>query len=277
VKNFEMLELESRRHFSASAHIDAGVLHVDGDKFVRNTIVVGNTADGLSVDVSIHSGLKTFHSTFLLSTPITSLFIRGGFARDTITIDSTNSAFALPTIIDGRFGNDTITASDEDDTIIGGFGNDIINAGEGTNIVRGGFGNDVITTGSGNDKIDGNFGNDMITSGGGSDTVAGGFGNDVIDSGAGSDLVFGGRGNDNISGNNGNDTLWGGAGNDIINGNAGNDTLGGVLGHNSLIGGAGADTFRVTDLTRNPSNDYDTAQDTLINVHDDDGGDAPVI
>src|SRR4051794_22700649 len=103
-------QLESRRLFAGSAHIALGVLTVKGDAFARNTIVVSNSADGLSVDVSIQAAGKTVQASFLNSLPITSVLIRGGFGKDTITIDQTNSAVALDTVIDGRFGNDTIVA-----------------------------------------------------------------------------------------------------------------------------------------------------------------------
>jgi Ca2+-binding RTX toxin-like protein len=267
---FSLEQLESRRLLTVSAHLVFGSLHVAGNAFLANDIAVGNSADGLTVDVNIHwttlAGVaKSFSKSFDISR-VLNLDIHGGVKADTVTIDQSHSLFAKKTIVDTFLGNDTITAGDEDDRIAGGAGDDKIDAGNGDNIVRGLLGNDTIITGSGNDKINGGPGDDSIDSGSGDDTIVGGAGNDSISAGDGNDKVFGGPGIDTILGNPGNDTLWGGAGDDSIVGGPGNDTLGGVIGQNHLIGGTGHDVFVVRSLTLNPDNDFSASEDTVIKV-----------
>jgi Ca2+-binding RTX toxin-like protein len=112
--------------------------------------------------------------------------------------------------------------------------------------------------------IDGKGGDDVITGGDGDDVISGKGGNDVIHGMGGNDLIFGRHGNDTLTGDEGNDTMWGGVGDDNLDGGNGDDKLGGIVGHNVLTGGAGADTFVVRSLSDNPSNDYNSAEDTLI-------------
>ncbi len=275
--------LESRRLLSASAFLSHGVLHVNGGNASQN-IVVGTSADNSAVTVAINTGKKNgvnknFSGSFPLSLGITRVDINGGNGADTITIDQSLRPFSIATRINGGNGNDTITAGDEADTIDGGNGNDIINAGNGNNTVRGGNGNDSLTAGTGNDRINGANGKDSISAGDGNDTVLGGNGKDFIDAGAGNDLVYGGTGDDTLLGGDGNDRLWGDLGNDSVVGGSGDDTLGGVLGNNTLLGGAGNDKFHVRSLSKDPVNDYNPAEDTLIVVphkNDDGGGTPPV-
>jgi len=258
--------LESRRML-AVAHLVGTSLHIGGEFAFANTIVVGNSADGLQVNVSIswtnaHGVPKSLQKSFLLE-KIKSVIIHGGRRDDTITIDQTHSVFAERALILGFGGNDIITGGDEADRIDGGLGNDTINAGAGLNTVRGGAGNDTIIAGADGNRIDGGVGNDSITSGAGDDILVGGLGNDTIEAGDGNDKVFGGPGDDAMAGGIGNDTLWGGAGNDSIDGGVGDDTLGGVAGRNTLLGGAGSDTFIVRSLAGNPTNDFDVLSDVL--------------
>jgi Ca2+-binding RTX toxin-like protein len=169
-----------------------------------------------------------------------------------------------------------------------------INAGSGTviksfdktkvNLVRiiGGSKADTITIDQSTSlfaiktRIHGKEGNDTITTGNELDTIGGGLGTDVINSGGGNDLVFGGRDNDTLTGGEGNDTLWGGKGNDSIEGGNGDDKLGGFYGTNVLHGTAGRDTFVSRgNLTLNPQNDYNPAEDVLKAPGSGDDGDEP--
>jgi Ca2+-binding RTX toxin-like protein len=216
IAGFDLLEkLEARALLSANAVLDDGVLRVRGIQWSPNTIVVGNSADGLSVNVSVNTlkknGVtKTFTASFPKSLGIDKVRISGGHDADTISIDQTTSAFAIKTVIEARGGNDVITGGDEED------------------VIDGGWGDDVIAGGGGNDRIRGRFGNDTL---------------------------LGGEGND---------TLWGGLGSDSIEGGNGDDVLGGVLSApNTLMGGAGHDTFWVRSLEKNPTNDFNSAEDTL--------------
>lgn len=207
--------LEARALLSANAVLEHGVLRVHGIQDSPNTIVVGNSADGLNVNVSVSSlkknGVtKTFTASFPKSLGIDKVRINGGHQDDNIRIDQTTSAFAIKTVVEGHGGKDIITAGDEDDVIVGG---------------------------------------------GGDDNLAGGGGND---------LIRGRYGNDTLAGGEGNDTLWGGVGNDSLDGGNGDDVLGGILSApNTMMGGAGHDTFWVRSLEKNPTNDFNSAEDTL--------------
>lgn len=213
---FNLIEtLEARALLSADAVLEHGVLRVHGIEDSPNTIVVGNSADGLNVNVSVstikRNGVtKTVTASFPKSLGINKVRINGGHQADTISIDQTTSAFAIKTMIDGRGGKDSITGGNEDDVIVGGAGDD---------------------------------------------NLAGGGGND---------LIFGRHGNDTLIGGDGNDTLWGGAGSDSLDGGNGDDVLGGILGApNTMMGGAGHDTFWVRDITKNPTNDFNSAEDVI--------------
>ena len=113
-------------------------------------------------------------------------------------------------------------------------------------------------------NIEGRGGKDVISGGDEDDVIVGGAGQDILSGGAGNDLIFGRAGNDTLLGGEGNDTLWGGEGSDSIDGGNGDDVLGGILGApNTLMGGAGHDTFWVRSIAKNPTNDYNAAEDFL--------------
>src|SRR3954470_9492218 len=109
---FNLVEnLEARALLSASANLDHGVLRVHGIEHAPNTIVVGNSADGLNVNVSVsamkkNGVTKTFTASFPKSLGINKVRINGGHEAGTITIDQTTSAFAIKTRIEGRGGKD---------------------------------------------------------------------------------------------------------------------------------------------------------------------------
>jgi Ca2+-binding RTX toxin-like protein len=207
--------LEGRALLSGNAVLEHGVLRVRGIEDSPNTIVVGNSADGLNVNVSVNTLKRngvtnTFTASFPKTLGIDKVRIAGGHQADTITIDQTTSAFAIKTVIEGRGGKDVIAAGDEDDVIIGGWGDDSIAAG------------------------------------------------------GGNDLVMGRAGNDTLLGGEGNDTLWGAGGSDSLDGGNGDDVLGGILGApNTMMGGAGHDTFWVRSIEKNPTNDFNAAEDTI--------------
>jgi Ca2+-binding RTX toxin-like protein len=112
--------------------------------------------------------------------------------------------------------------------------------------------------------IEGRGDKDVITAGDEDDVIVGGWGDDNLAGGGGNDLIMGRNGNDTLLGGEGNDTLWGGVGSDSVDGGNGDDVLGGILGApNTLMGGAGHDTFWVRTLEKNPTNDFNSAEDTL--------------
>lgn len=75
---------------------------------------------------------------------------------------NTHNGNALPNIIFGMGGGDTINGLGGNDYLDGGVGNDTINGGAGNDIIKGGDGNDTIIQASteGHDLVDGGDGND---------------------------------------------------------------------------------------------------------------------
>jgi len=185
----------------------------------------------------------------------------GGSGNDTITGNGNAN------LLEGRGGNDTLTA-------IGGNGN-ILRGGEGDDALIGGFGNDVQLQGNGGaDSFTGGTGADdfyidaldiSFDGGGGYDRLIvvdtngvnvalagtnmertiGGSGNDVFDgTGVATTLVMSGLGgNDTLTGSSAADQLSGGEDNDLLNGGSGDDFLFGDGGSDSFVGGAGDDRF----------------------------------
>ncbi len=183
--------LEGRTLLSANAFVDGNhVLHVRGFENLNNAITVGNNVDGTGIDISVvgtGATTKNFSTSFANTRGITRVVIVGGHLGDAITINETNSPFALKTRIEGRRGNDTINAGAENDLIAGGRGDDIINANGGDDKVFGGRGADQIDAGDGNDTVWGGLGNDV---------EIGGLGNDKLGGVAGTNVLTGGDGND---------------------------------------------------------------------------------
>ena len=86
-------------------------------------------------------------------------------------------------------GNDDVTGSSNNETIL--LGKD----------------NDVARGGGGNDEINGNNEEDVVSGGAGNDTVRGGKASDMVFGGEGNDSVYGDRGADILIGNGGADTF----------------------------------------------------------------------
>jgi Ca2+-binding RTX toxin-like protein len=195
VRSMMLETLENRALLSANAFLEGDVLHVRGAGDASNTIVVGNSADGLSVNVSINvarkNGVtKTFTGSFPVSLGINKVRISGGRANDTITIDQTNSPFAIKTRINAHNGDDVIVGGDEIDLVDAGRGNDNVSTGAGDDFVVGRAGNDTILGGEGNDRLWGGRGDDSIDGGNGNDVLGGLLGVNTLMGGAGSDTFY---------------------------------------------------------------------------------------
>ncbi|HEV8604854.1 MAG TPA: hypothetical protein VGQ99_05780 [Tepidisphaeraceae bacterium] len=173
-----MENLEARALLSANAVLEHGTLRVHGIERSPNTIVVGNSADGLNVNVSIstvkkNGVVKTFTASFPKALGVNKVRINGGHEADNISIDQTSSPFVIKTRIDGGGGADVIAGGDEDDVIIGGAGTDNISGGGGNDLVFGRHGNDTLLGGEGNDTLWGGAGSDSVDGGNGDDVLGG--------------------------------------------------------------------------------------------------------
>ena len=143
--------------------------------------------------------------------------------------------------ITGTDNRETLRGSDEDDLIEGLAGNDLLRGDDGNDALFGGAGDDTLKGGDDDDQLFGGVGNDELEGDDGNDILFGGAGNDKLEGDKGNDQLFGGAGNDELEGDDGNDILFGGAGNDELEGDRGNDILYGEAGDDSLDGNDGDD------------------------------------
>jgi Ca2+-binding RTX toxin-like protein len=175
--------------------------------------------------------------------------------------------------LEGREGNDTLTATGDDVTLEGGAGHDVFWAENFRATLEGGTGNDTLYGETGDttyvfarDATNVDLGTDVLIGEGeaeGGDTFdfsefEGNVqvnlnGGTAINVGGGKlYLTFGGQWVENVIGTDGDDTitgnarpniLAGGGGNDVMTGGAGDDTLFGNEGNDSLTGGENDDVL----------------------------------
>ncbi|MGL5508428.1 MAG: calcium-binding protein [Microcoleaceae cyanobacterium] len=124
------------------------------------------------------------------------------------TISSLNfdQVVTLPTLLEGKEGNDYLAGADSGDIINGKAGNDELQGKRGSDVLYGDAGNDtilgqkgydILNGEDGDDLLDGAKGNDILTGGAGNDTLLGGLtGNDILNGGAGKDILTGGNSRD---------------------------------------------------------------------------------
>lgn len=163
-----------------------------------------------TVTLSGGSGNDYLHGAF---GSVANLY-NGGLGDDTIVFTTTNDSLLGEGSIEG---NDKIS-------FVGGLAagatgvSFVLFDTLGDNTISGSDGNDSIVTGSGADFLQGGSvaaaaGLDV---GFGDDTLVAGGGNDYLFGGAGSDVLFGEAGDDTLQGGSGGDTLVGGEGVDIF-------------------------------------------------------------
>lgn len=209
--------LEERRLLSGAWLTEEGNLVIKGASDDVNQIEVSLSAvsdTSTSVTVKITTGpeltaTETNHSFDAGS--VKKVLVFGGKLDDTVTINALTTEegitqFTIPTRIQGRAGNDNITAGD---------GADIIHGGEGDDLINGGGANDKVFGGRGLDTINGGAGNDFLSGGGGGDSIEGEGGNDRLWGQKGINTLNGGEGDDRIFAHK-YDTYEGGEGEDWI-------------------------------------------------------------
>jgi Ca2+-binding RTX toxin-like protein len=159
------------------ATLQSGLLTVDGTN-AGDRITLRRQGATVEVDFG-DDGTPDFSFP---AADVTAVDVNAGNGDDTVRVDETNGAFAVPTTIDGGNGNDNLTAGSGNDTLIGGNGDDILNGGAGTDTLQGGNGNDTIDGNKGDDPESGGNGDDTFiwNPGEGSDTIEGQNGNDTL-------------------------------------------------------------------------------------------------
>jgi Ca2+-binding RTX toxin-like protein len=118
--------------------------------------------DGLSLILTIDErtlGTEKFTQEFTLA-EISRIEAYGGMGDDRITIH--RSLPALPTLLDGGPGRDTLEGGTGADTLRGGFGDDILLGGDGDDVLDGGHGSDTLRGGDGNDFLAATLGGDLL-------------------------------------------------------------------------------------------------------------------
>lgn len=206
--------------------------------------------------------------------------IDGGSGWDSVTLSEGGDDLLTDVeevILNGDFGNDTLTIADGTDGYIGfytdaGITLDFV---DGTNATATQGANNAFLNGyfafadsshddsfdaslagagisyygwAGDDTVTGSsFSDSLFNFSSGSFVVDAGAGDDYVSGGNGANDIVGGSGNDSLSGGTGTDTLSGGSGADTIDGGRGDDTLAGGTGDDLLSGENDADTFVVED------------------------------
>jgi VCBS repeat-containing protein len=141
-------------------------------------------------------------------------------------------------VIDGRGGNDSLTAASGDDTLLGGAGNDTLAGGAGTDSLAGGSGDDVYVVDAADDAISENAGE-------GTDGVQSSVAFDLATTPNVENLLLTGAANVTGIGNGLDNAITGNAGDNSLAGAAGADTLDGGGGIDTLAGGTGDDIYAV--------------------------------
>lgn len=136
-----------------------------------------------------------------------------------------------------------------------------------TVVLEGRRGDDALSAGRGDSHLKGGHGNDTLFALGGEAKLTGGRGDDVVSIGVWSEgsLARGGAGQDVLISSNGDDRLAGGKGDDRLDGGRGDDVLRGGMGEDILTGGAGADQFifRAAHEGVDTITDFELGIDTL--------------
>jgi Ca2+-binding RTX toxin-like protein len=138
----------------------------------------------------------------------------GGIGDDTIVFTTTNDSLLGEGSVEG----------DDNISFVSGLANGATGVSFvlfdtlGDNTISGSDGNDSIVTGSGADFLQGG----SVAASAGFDV---GFGDDTLIAGGGNDYLFGGAGNDVLFGEEGDDTLQGGTGGDTLVGGEGADVF----------------------------------------------------
>jgi Ca2+-binding RTX toxin-like protein len=171
--------LEGRTLFAAvlplvTADVVGGELRVVGTRLSDVITVVQSPTNPNAVEV--HSG-TSFVGAFD-TVAVNSIRIEGGNGHDVLSVDA---ALAIPAVLVGGNGRDTLTGGSGADTLQGDNGRDTLNGGSGDDTLEGGNARDVLNGGDGNDTLTGGRGRDTVTGGTGTDTYSGDKASELLD------------------------------------------------------------------------------------------------
>ena len=228
-----------------------GALLTDTFDFDIDTVEYGDATGGITVDLTIQDGTTAQTIGGGMGTDTLRLIenINGGSHNDTLTgSDDANT-------LRGRAGDDTLSGGLENDTLLGEDGNDTLFGGALFDVLVGGDGDDQLFGGDNDDTLIGGEGADSLDGGGGTDTAD----YDDADTAINVDLSGGpgpsGQGAvgdtfnsiENIVGTDFDDTIIGDGSANLFFGGDGDDTLRGGAGDDVLVGEGGDDTADFSD------------------------------
>jgi hypothetical protein len=213
-------------------------LAVDGVGSERNNISVsvsGSQYTVLDAGASLSPGtgcsllsLGRVRCSVSGSPQISSVRVDAGDGDDAVTVTT-----AVPAVLEGGSGADTLRGGDAGDQLWGGSGDDVLDGGLGADFFSGSDGRDRVDYSSRTAAVTvnpGSWGGDGQAGEGDNvwwsvEDVTGGSGNDVLTGTSGPNTISGGPGNDTVNGSGGDDSLDGGAGRDVLDGGSGADRL----------------------------------------------------
>ncbi|WP_037586507.1 calcium-binding protein, partial [Stenoxybacter acetivorans] len=146
-------------------------------------LIITNQQSGDSVRIQQFFSSKNYEiETFVFQDQTFTLAQMGLNLYGTDGDDNISLGWHGKTNIYGGLGNDTISATNQDDLLDGGEGNDILTGNGGNDLLIGGEGDDELYGGSGEDTLIGGAGNDYLEGGFYGDTYlfAKGHGQDTI-------------------------------------------------------------------------------------------------
>ena len=151
--------------FITGAQVFDGVLQIIGTED-RDTILIVQSGDQFNVIANfLENGISSFPVA-----DVESIRAFGADGNDFIITLATK----VPTMLDGGTGDDRLTGSYGNDTLIGGDGNDVLRGGKGADLLLGGDGGDELWGQQGNDLLVGGPGADLLSGDGGDDVLIGG-------------------------------------------------------------------------------------------------------
>jgi len=171
--------LEGRTLFAAvlplvTADVVGGTLQIVGTR-LSDVITVAPSATNSNA-IEVHSG-TSFVGAFD-TVAVNSIRIEGGNGHDVLGIDA---ALAIPAVLIGGNGRDTLTGGAGADTLEGDNGRDTLTGGSGDDTLVGGNARDTLNGGDGNDTLSGGRARDMVTGGTGTDTYTGDKASELMD------------------------------------------------------------------------------------------------
>lgn len=162
-----------------NASIDGG----DGSNIINGTLLIRGSAGGDHISVRAVNGSFTFKNPFGPSAPVALVVQSWVEQGPLVTVDRVAPSSVTRLQVDGLTGDDTITVAPEvalPAVLNGGPGDDTIQAGAGSATIHGDDGNDILRGGTGANALFGDAGDDTLFAGPGTNALDGGVGRNTV-------------------------------------------------------------------------------------------------